>query len=158
VALVGAFVIAFQPGDYLRLGSLLILVSAFMYALHAAIVKRYGEPIDFVDFFFFRLLSTVGFLFLFALGRGGLVWPSPTAWTWILFVGTVSVVLGRTLYYLALRWLKMSVHSVVLTLTPVATILWSWVLFDVIPAWQQLAGGAAVILGVMLVTASRKQH
>ena len=39
-ALAGVIVITFQPGDYIRLGSLLILLSAFMYALHTAIVKR----------------------------------------------------------------------------------------------------------------------
>ena len=58
LALIGVLIITFQPGDYLRLGSLLVLSSAFMYALHTAIVKRYGEEMDFVDFFFFRIFST----------------------------------------------------------------------------------------------------
>ena len=39
VAVAGIFIIAFQPGDYMRLGSLLVLCSAFLYALHAAIVE-----------------------------------------------------------------------------------------------------------------------
>ena len=51
LAVAGIVVITFQPGDYIRLGSLLILLSAFMYALHTAIVKRYGEEMDFVEFF-----------------------------------------------------------------------------------------------------------
>jgi len=155
VAVAGAFIISFQAGDYWRIGSLLVLGSSWMYALHAAIVKRYGEGIAFLDFFFFRLLCTTGFLCLFALGRRTLVWPGRTAWLLLILVGTVNVVIGRTLYYLALRRLKMSVLSVVLTLTPVAAAIWSLILFDVVPTSQQLLGGAAVILGVLIVTVNR---
>jgi drug/metabolite transporter (DMT)-like permease len=156
VALVGVFIITFQPAEYTRLGSLLVLSAAFMYALHAAIAKRYGGSIEFLDFFFIRLLCTTGFLFLFALGRGALVWPSTTTWLLLALVGTVDVVVSRTLYYVALRRLKMSIHSLVLTLSPVLAICWSVALFDTFPTPQQLAGGAAVILGVLLVTVSRK--
>jgi len=155
VALVGIFFITFQVGDYLRLGSLLVLGSALMYALHAAIAKRHGDGIEFLDFFFLRLLCTTGFLFLFALTRGALVWPRATVWPLLVTVGTVDVVISRTLYYVALRRLKMSIHSIVLTLSPVAAVCWSLLLFDTFPTPQQLLGGAAVILGVLIVTVSR---
>ncbi|UCC64191.1 MAG: DMT family transporter [Anaerolineae bacterium] len=154
-AMLGVFVISFQPGDYFRLGSLLILASAFMYALHAAIVKRYGGGLEFAEFFFFRLLCTTGFLFLFALGRQTLVWPTATTWPLLILVGTVDIVISRTLYYVALRQLKLSIHAVVLTLSPAVAVLWSLVLFDVVPTSQQLLGGAAVILGVLIVTVNR---
>ncbi len=155
VALVGVFIITFQPGEYMRIGSLMVLGSALMYALHAAIAKRYGDGIEFLDFFFFRLLCTTGFLLLFALGRQAVVWPSATAWPLLILVGTVDVVVSRTLYYVALRRLKMSIHSIVLTLSPVAAICWSMLLFDTFPTPQQLLGGAAVILGVLLVSIGR---
>jgi drug/metabolite transporter (DMT)-like permease len=151
----GVFIIAFQPGNYLRIGSLLVLSSTFMYALHAAIVKRHGGQIEFLDFFFPRLLCTTGFLFLFALGRRALVWPSATAWLLLALVGTVDVVVSRTLYYVALRRLKMSIHTILLTFSPVATVLWSLLLFDTMPTPQQLLGGTAVILGVLIVTINR---
>lgn len=152
VATVGVFIITFQPGDYFRIGSLLVLSSSFMYALHTAVAKRYGEEMAFLDFFFFRLLCTTGFLFLFSLGRQALAWPSATAWLLLILIGTVDIVLSRTLYYLALRQLTMSVHSVVLTLSPVTAVLWSLLFFDIVPSWQQLLGGTAVILGVLVVT------
>ena len=155
VAMAGVFIIAFQPGNYLRIGSLLILCATFMYALHAAIVKRYGGQIEFLDFFFSRLLCTTGFLFLFALGRRALVWPSAKAWLLLALIGTVDVVVSRTLYYVALRRLKMSIHTIALTLSPVATVLWSLLLFDTMPTPQQLLGGTAVILGVLIVTINR---
>lgn len=152
VAVIGVFVIAFQPGDYLRIGSLMILGSAFMYACHTAVVKRYGGQITFINFFFFRLLFSAGFLLLFALGRRTLVWPSDRAWLLLILTGTIDVVVSRALYYAALRRLKLSMHSIVLALSPVATVVWSLLLFGTVLTVQQFLGGSAVILGVLIVT------
>jgi drug/metabolite transporter (DMT)-like permease len=157
VALAGVFTISFQPGDYLRLGSLLVLGSAFMYASHAAIVKRYGGQLDFANFFLFRVASTTGFLLLFTTARGQLVWPPAQAWLIVVLAGTVDVVISRVLYYVALRRLRLSFHTIILTLSPVITILWSIVLFSQSPTPQALAGGAAVLTGVIVVTWGRSR-
>ena len=158
LALLGIFIITFQPGDYFRLGSLLILSSALMYAGHAALVKRYGQGLRLTDFFLFRLLCTTAFLLLFNLGRGGLMWPPGWAAVLLLLLaGTVDVAVSRGLYYLALRRLKLSLHTIMLTLSPVVTIGWSLLLFDLTPTPQQLLGGAAVMAGVLLVTLGRVQ-
>lgn len=154
LALVGIFIISFQPGDYIRLGSLMVLASAFMYALHAAIVKRHGGDMEFSNFFLWRVASTTAFLLLFTTVRGQWVWPGREAWLIIIVAGTVDVVISRVLYYVALRRLKMSLHTIILTLSPVLTVLWSVLLFSVRPTIQALIGGAAVILGVVIVTAS----
>ena len=158
VALLGVFIIAFQPGDYLRIGSIMILCSTLMYALHSAVYKRYGEGIPFLDFFFFRLLCTSAFLFAFAAGRGAVVWPDATAWLYLGLVGTVDVMISRSLYYAALRRLKMSSLSVILTLSPVVAVIWSFLLFGTAPSFQQILGGAAVILGVLIVTINQDRE
>ena len=156
IATAGVVVILFQPGDYIRFGSLLVLVSAFMYSLHTGIVKRYGGRLDFMEFFFFRLFSTSVLLFFFAIGRGVLVWPSFGTWPLIILTGSVDVVISRALFYLVLRRIKMSIHSIVLTLSPVGAILWSLILFDTMPSNQQLLGGIAVIAGVLSLTLKPK--
>lgn len=155
LALIGVMVITFQPGDYVRLGSLLILVSAFMYAVHTAIVKRYGEEMDFVEFFFFRILATASVLLCIAVGRQALIWPGAIAWGFIILTAIVDVVISRALFYLVLRQMQMSVLSIVLTLSPVAAVLWALILFDTVPTVQQLIGGAGVIVGVFMVTIKR---
>jgi drug/metabolite transporter (DMT)-like permease len=132
----GVFTISFQPGDYLRLGSLLILVSTLMYALHAAVVKRSGDGMEFVTFFFFRVLFTTLFMGVYVVAAGDLVAPS---------------------YYLALRRLTVSLHAIVLTLSPAATILWSFLLFNTLPSLQQLLGGVAVLCGVLLASLGRRR-
>jgi drug/metabolite transporter (DMT)-like permease len=154
LAVAGVLLITFQPGDYLRLGSLLIVASTVMYALHAAIVKRYGQKIDFLDFFLGRLLFTTLTLLLFAIGRPLAPLPPPYAWLIVLVAATVDIVISRSLYYLALRRLPMTIHAIVLTLSPVVTIFLALFLFETFPQPQQLLGGVAVLAGVLLATFS----
>jgi drug/metabolite transporter (DMT)-like permease len=157
VAIVGVFIIDFQTGDFWRLGSLLVLGSSFMYALHAAIVKRHGGELEFRNFFLWRVASTTGFLLIFTVARGQLVWPEPRAWIILFAAGTIDVVISRVLYYLALRRLRMSFHTVILTLSPVITILWSLAIFGELPTLQGLIGGAAVLTGVAIITVGRSR-
>ncbi len=156
LAVVGVVIISFQPGDFLRFGSLLALISSFLYALHTAIVKRHGEGIDFGDFFLFRIATIAFFLLLFTLARGQMVRPSPMGWLLAALAATVDVVISRSLFYLSLRRMPMSIHTIILTLSPVVTILWSFALFQSAPSMLGFAGGALVIAGVALVTLWRR--
>jgi drug/metabolite transporter (DMT)-like permease len=158
VALLGVFIISFQPGDIWRIGSLLSLASAFFYSLHVAVVKRYGDDIEFANFFLFRVGSTAVFLLLMSLVRQELVWPPGPVWPLLLLAGTVDVVVSRVLYYLVLRRVQMSFHAIILTLSPVITLLWSVLLFKQTPTLQGFLGGAAVIAGIIIVTIGRQQR
>ena len=155
VSLVGVGIITFQPGDYMRIGALMIHISATLYALHTGVVKRHGGHIEFVEFFLWRLASMAAFLALAATAFRAWQWPPPAAWAVVLVAGTVDVVISRALYYLALRRLKMSMFSIVLTVSPVVAILWTWGLFGIPPTLQQLLGGLAVVIGIAIVTMTR---
>jgi len=156
IAIMGVFTIAFQPGDYLRLGSFLVLGSVFLYSSHTALVKRYGANMDIVTFFVFRLATTSSFLLLYNLGSGNLQWPTRSVWPLLILVGTVDIVISRGLYYLALRQLKLSIHTIILTASPALAIIWTVLLFEINPTPQQLLGGGAVLIGVILVTWPRR--
>lgn len=160
LAVIGVIIITFQLGDrseFLWLGTLLVLLSTFSYALHAAIVKKEGEEIDFTNFFLFRMVSSCLFLFIFAVGSGQLVWPTgQQIWLILLVTATVNVTISRSLYYLVLRRFKLTIMTIILTLSPVITIVWSVALFGEQPSLQGMIGGTAVVLGVMIVTMSRR--
>ncbi|MCA9981602.1 MAG: DMT family transporter [Anaerolineales bacterium] len=156
VALLGVFVISFQPGDYFRVGSLLVLVASFAYALHTAVVKRYGEGLDIGNFFLFRLWATVPFALGMALLSGEWVVPVVgEAWLWLVVTAVVNVVISRMVYYAVLRLVTVSYHAIVLTLSTVLTVLWSWLLFGVWPTLASVVGGTAVVVGVSIVTRFR---
>jgi O-acetylserine/cysteine efflux transporter len=155
LALAGAIVVSFQPGDYLRLGALLVVAATLLYAIHSAVVKRYGSQIAFAEFFFYRLAATTSFLILLAAVQGALVWPAATAWPLLLLAATVNIVISRGLYYLALRRMDMSLLTIILTLSPIVTVVWSLILFGSRPSLQEMIGGLAILAGVMVVTAKR---
>jgi drug/metabolite transporter (DMT)-like permease len=155
IAVAGVLAISFQPGDYLRWGSLIVVSSTALYALHSALVKRFAGDIPFGEFMFFRVASVATVLVGLALAQGAVVWPTPIAWGWLLVAAAVNVVLSRGVYYLALRRLDMSFLTIILTLTPVVTWLWSIVIFGGRPTGIEVAGGLATLAGVLLVTASR---
>ncbi|MCP5099297.1 MAG: DMT family transporter [Chloroflexi bacterium] len=159
VTIMGSFVISFQPGGVLRLGALIVLSATLTYSFHAAVVKKYGSEIDFANFFFLRVAFTTMFLVLLAGVQGQLTWvTNGTAWLFLLIAGTVDVVISRVLYYLALRRLQISFHAILLTLSPVITILWSLALFGERPSWQGFVGGTAVIIGIIIVTSSKRRR
>ena len=153
--MVGVVVISFQPGDYLRAGALIVIGSTFLYALHSAVVKRYGGDIAFGEFLFYRVSAVAAVLLLLAVAQGALVWPSAVGWGWLLLAGTVNVVVSRGLYYLALRRMDMSVLTIILTLTPLITWAWSMAIFGGRPGVAEIVGGLATLGGVLIVTASR---
>jgi drug/metabolite transporter (DMT)-like permease len=162
LAVFGVIIISFQPSfgsSGFWLGTLLVLISTFTYALHAAIVKREGGGIDFVNFFLFRMASSCFFLLIFTVARGELVWPSGReVWLILLLAATVNVTISRILYYLVLRRIDLSILTILLTLSPVITIFWSILLFDERPSLQGLIGGTAVIMGVIIVTVSKRNN
>lgn len=158
IALIGTFIISFQPGDYLRWGSLMVIGSSFTYALHVAVVKKYGDNIEFANFFLFRVAGTLPFLLLYALTTQQFMLP-PTPWAWVLLLitATSDVTLSRVLYYLVLRQMTVSIHAIILTLSPILTVLWSWLLFDQWPTLQTVVGGVGVTAGVLIATQFAKK-
>jgi len=92
---------------------------------------------------------------VFATVSGNLVLPQGNVWLLLLLVGSVDVVISRGLYYLSLRKLKMSMHTIVLTLGPVVAIVWSMLLFNVFPTTQEIIGGIAILIGVVFATLNR---
>ncbi len=161
VALIGVLTISFQPIQSFQIGALLVLASAFSYALHAAIVKRYGGEIEFGNFMLWRVGMTAAILLLFIL-MAPLVsdqevrfWPAGFEWWALAVTATVDVVLSRVFYYWSLRRLELSFHSIVLILAPVVTVFWSFLFFGETPTLQTYIGGAIVIAGIFIVNWDR---
>jgi drug/metabolite transporter (DMT)-like permease len=69
----------------------------------------------------------------------------------LLLVDSLHFVFARLL----LRLLPNNFHAIVLTVSPVITILWSLRLFAERPSLPGLLGGAAVLPGVLVVTLKR---
>jgi drug/metabolite transporter (DMT)-like permease len=91
------------------------------------------------------------------LARGLWFWGGPptTAWLILIPAAMINVLFSRALYYLALRRLDMTFLTIALTLSPVVTWLWSIPLFGGRPTGTEIGGGVAILVGVIVVSASR---
>lgn len=158
IALLGLVVFTYQAGDYLRLGTLMILIASFCYSLHAAVTKKYLVNIEFVNFFFFRLFCTAAGLFAIASVTRTLTWPTWQAWLLLLLIGTLDTTISRSLYYLVLRRINITLMTILLTLSPVLTVLWSLLLFGTLPGKQQMIGGVILVAGVFVVSVGNQLY
>jgi O-acetylserine/cysteine efflux transporter len=156
LAVAGAAIVALQPGDYFRLGSLLLIGSTLSYALHGVIVKRNGGGMNFTNFFFGRLLLTTAWLALSATLQGALRVPTLAGLGVAALAGVVDVVISRALYYLLLRRVPVSTFAVTLTLSPVVAALWTFLINGKIPGAQQMLGAVVVLIGVAIVATGRQ--
>jgi drug/metabolite transporter (DMT)-like permease len=157
LALSGVFIVNYKAGDYVQLGSLLVVLSAALYAFHSALTKKFSEDIGLTTFFFARLVTSTAAIFLFSAFSGTLAWPSKAAWPFILLAGTIDVAVSRYLYYFALRKVKLTVLTIILTLSPVVAILWSVFLFKSRFSTQESIGGIIVLIGVLIVGLRRQR-
>jgi len=157
LAVGGIFLVNFQAGNYVQIGTLLVLLSSALYALHAALTKKFSESINLTNFFFARLAFSTLSIVLFSLFTGSLALPQASAWPYLLLAGTIDVTISRTLYYIALRRLKLTVHTIILTLSPVIAILLSAALFNSTLSPRQIIGGMIVLAGVLIVAVWRNR-
>ena len=158
IAVAGTAVVSFQPGDYFRWGALVVILSTLLYAVHSALAKRWGGSIPLAEFLLFRVCATAAVLVVLTAAQGQLLWPELSVLGLLAAMAFVNILVSRGLYYLALRRMDMSLLTIVLTLTPVVTWLWSMPLFGGRPTAQEIAGGVAVLVGVLVVTVSRARR
>ncbi|MEM5775442.1 MAG: DMT family transporter, partial [Anaerolineaceae bacterium] len=125
IAIAGVVVITFQKGDYLRLGSLIIVLSSLSYSFHSAVVKKYGAKFDFLEFYAFRMICNCLCLFVWALFTTDFMVPPAGALPFILLVAAVDICISRPLYYAVLHRYSVSILSILLTISPILTVAWS---------------------------------
>jgi drug/metabolite transporter (DMT)-like permease len=82
--------------------------------------------------------------------------PPPSAQLWLLLLALSSQVFGWLLITVSLPRLPAVVTSVLLTLQPVCSVLFAAVLLGEDPSALQLAGVAAILGGLLLASASRR--
>jgi drug/metabolite transporter (DMT)-like permease len=86
-----------------------------------------------------------------ALAREPWIPASPAGWATLLALALASQVAGRTLILYALRELSVLYSSVSLMLQPILSAILAWAVLGESLSPAQLAGGGAVLAGVLLV-------
>jgi drug/metabolite transporter (DMT)-like permease len=101
------------------------------------------------------LVSAVAALLIgLPLGEVDLI-PSWPAHGWLLLLAISAQVIGWLLISISLPRLPAAITSVVLTVQPVASVVWGIVLLGEAPSVVQLIGAAAILGGLVLATGRR---
>ena len=84
-------------------------------------------------------------------------WPGWTSLAWLLLLALTSQVLGWLLIAFSLPRLPAAVSSVLLTLQPVASVVFAMLLLGESPSAVQLLGAATILSGLVLVSSGRRR-
>jgi len=141
------------------LGILLALAAALCYSLYIVtgnrVVKGLSPYLTSAYISLFAAIST----FFVAQGDGGVKLQFSTqGWLALLGIVLFSTVIAIAFFFRGLQLIGSTRASVLSTLEPVVTIAFSVALFGESLSWPQLAGGAAVLLGAVLIVSAKEKH
>lgn len=124
LATIGLYLLSIQQGFSIQIGDLMVLVSAFFYALHILIIdyfspKANGVRLSMIQFFVAALLSAIVMLVV-----EDLVWTDIlSSAVPILYAGMISSGVGYTLQIIAQRDTDPTMASLILSLESVFAVL-----------------------------------
>jgi drug/metabolite transporter (DMT)-like permease len=165
VALVGVVLIsgALESGAYGRnpgLGAAYGILTALMYTCFLLVlregnrdVRRPAGPLFDATLVSFLVTIPIGLVW------GNLDWsPGWKAQGYLLLLALSSQALGWLLISITLPRLPAALTSVLLTVQPVLSVLFAWAILSESPSGLQLGGVTLVVLGLVIVSAGRRQE
>ena len=145
-------------GDNPPLGVLLgvltgIAYSGFLLAMRrgSSDVRRVAGPL------YDATLASMVAIIPIGLALGEFETPSAEATAWLILLALSSQVVGWLLITVSLGRLPTVVTSVLLTLQPVASVIFAAILIDEDPSPLQLVGVAAILGGLLIASAGRRR-
>jgi drug/metabolite transporter (DMT)-like permease len=138
------------------LGNLLMFASVVCWGLYTSLAKRVAECDSIVITTWVAAIGAALLLPLsvFELWDRALPNPSAQAWLGVVYLGVFASGAGYLLYNYALKKMAASQVGVFTNLIPVVGVLTGVIALGEPLAWQAIAGGAIVMLGVWLTTRS----
>ena len=153
VAVIGALLIAAealgsQNSNDLT-GALLALAGAIMMAGHWLCNRYARRTVDALPFMVLLYTQTAALLALTLPFLDGFEMPWPAFWC-VVGLAVGCTLLGHSVFTLALGKVSATVVSFALLGEPVGAMLWSYIMFDKVPAPLVFTGGMVIIAGLAL--------
>ncbi len=140
-------------------GNLLMLAAAVLWGAYTAFSKPVVRRVDPLTLTFLGLLVALPVLYGISVPQlGAVTWSALDAWVWgaILFSGGLSIGLAFIIWNTAVRAVGPSSTAVYNNLVPFVALLASVVLIGEPILWPQLAGGALIIGGLLVLRRGRR--
>jgi drug/metabolite transporter (DMT)-like permease len=149
-------------GFAIGLGEILTAIASIAVAIATIISKQHLSQIPVGIYSIFRtILGTVLFFFiaLILYSKEHFIDVfSPFLWQWMLLYSAVIVVLGQLLWLRGFKTSSVSTASLVSSVTPLISIVGSYIILGEIPTQAQYIGGSLVLVGIFLSQIKTKRQ
>lgn len=142
--------LSFNLSDYFW-GTLAVLLSAFMQASIAVIIKKYGEHLNPLSMNFLPLLFA-GLIMIIA----AFMFENSSAWKFdykavgsIIFLSFFGTVVTFTTYYWLLKRINIVILSLSSFITPIVAVLLGWLILDESLSSYTIFGSSLVLIGIL---------
>ncbi|MEA4870343.1 MAG: EamA family transporter [Christensenella sp.] len=155
IAIAGVVVLSYRKQEERQqnelLGILMLIVAGVAWAFYNFLTKKVVNKYPPISLLFYQTLFGAIFMLPLSLFERG-QWMAPTTMSFLmmLFLGVFCSVIAYLLYNLGLKALSPSAVTSMLNLVPIFGVLFSFFLLGEAITPRMVAGGAIIILGVML--------
>ena len=156
LAVVGVFVLAYGDLSLELVGSAVLLGAALFFASANSLSKDYVKNVDPSALAGGNSMFMFVFILAFAVLTGKLETAFPSEVLLYAFLGSITgVVLSFALFFKALKILELSRAATIRTMEPFLTAIFSFAILSLPPTANQLAGGALIVVGVVVLSLSK---
>ncbi len=156
VAVAGVFVLAYGDLTLEIVGTLVLLGSALFFALANSLSKVYVKNVNSVALAGGNSMFMFLFIFVYAVLSGRLETAFPSVTLGYAILGSVTgVVLSFVLFFKALQVFEVSKAATIRTVEPFLTAVFSFAILALAPTANQLAGGALIVIGVVVLSLTK---
>lgn len=158
LAVIGVFIMAYSGFNAEVVGIAIFLTVSFLFAATNLVSKIFVAKIHPIALAgsnsFFGLIFMSLFMLLFSR-----VEPKvpPLALAYTLVGALLGGVIGFILFYKALQVFEVSKSVAIRTADPFFTAVFSFILLSMVPTVNQLAGGAFIVVGVILISLAKQK-
>lgn len=142
------------PGFHLGAGELLAVIGAMALSISTIISKRRLSHVPLGLYSIVRnALGTVIFfcIALVLFGKGHFMDAfSPFLWQWMLVYGSLIVVAGQSFWLFGLRHSSVAAASLAASFTPVASVVFAFLILDEVPTLAHYWGGSIILAGILI--------
>jgi drug/metabolite transporter (DMT)-like permease len=159
ITIMGVFVINYREGGFAGFidpGSVYVISAAFLFSLATIAGRRLHKLLipGYMSLIRSFLLAIVMALLFFKSGE--MAELSLSIWKDLALGSLLETLIVIVFAYQALKLIEATKTSLIISTKGVWTLVLAWIFLGVFPTWMQLTGGLLTLLGVWLITWTRK--